>query len=176
MLRFFFTAFAIMLLNTAVVWAEVPSTQIVNDSTTSNPFKEEVIKTLEGMQVSMEGRTSQGNTYNLYAIRMGKEWTYIILDSTGYYSLKQIKGQEDVQENAQTYTEMVCMMAKAQMLKKISKPKIVSGLTLSCYYKFRPRARTMYKQFNYMEKKAKFINQNLKNGGKGIMKLLQTKF
>lgn len=146
----------------------------VNDST-NNPFKEEVMRTIGKMQVSMQGRTPQGNTYNLYAIKKGKDWTYLILDSSGYYSVKQVKGQEEVQENSQTYTDMVCMMAKAKMLKKKNRPKNVSGLTLSCYYKFRPKAATMYKQYTYVERKAKFINQNLKGGSKGILKILQMK-
>lgn len=144
--------------------------QQVQDS--SRAFREEFINILKENTPSLVGRTSQGNSYNLYAVKRGKEWTFIILDSTGYYSIRQIKGKDEVRENPQTYTEMLCLMIKAKMLKRVNKPKNIEGLTLSSYYKFKPKAKKMYRSFNQILTKAKLFQKTIKSPG-GIGKILK---
>jgi hypothetical protein len=137
-------------------------------------FQEEFINILKEMTVSLKGRTEQGNEYSLFAIKRGKQWTYLIMDNSGYYSVKQDKEKSDeMHENSQSYTDMLCLMAKAKLLKKIDKPKNVSGLTFTCYYKYKPQAKKMYKSFNRIQGKAKYLNKNLKEGGSGIMKIIK---
>jgi hypothetical protein len=133
------------------------------------------------MTPSLTGSTPKGNKYNLYAVKRLKGWNLIILDSASYYSFKQDKtsrkqkknGEEsEIVENSQAYTEMLCMMAKAKLIKKITKPKNVSGLTFACYYKFKPQARKMYRSFVRIQSRAKFFDTNLKNGPMGKKKIL----
>lgn len=142
---------------------------------TSNFFKEECIKSIQKLTPSMNGKTEQGNTYTLYAIRKGKDWTYLILDQTGYYSLKQVKGKEEISENSSAYTDMIAMMAKARMIKKFSKPKNVGGMTFACYYKFRPKARTMYRQYSFVQNKARSTKRKAKQVKKGVDKVMKKK-
>ena len=97
----------------------------------------------------------------------------MILDNSGYYSVRQAKGKEEVTENPGTYTDMIVMMVKAKMIKKYSKPKNVAGMTLSCYYKFRPKAKTMYSQYKNLQRKVKLADSNIKNEASGILKMFK---
>lgn len=145
----------------------------------SSRFQEVYINTLKEMTPSLLGRTAQGNNYILFAIKKSRGWNFLILDSSGYYSLKQEKvkkkdigSKDEVTENSETYTDMLCMMAKAKLLKKTTKPKNVSGLTFTCYYKFRPQARKMYRSLIRVQNRVQFFDGNLKNGPKGKKTIL----
>jgi hypothetical protein len=147
----------------------------------STKYQEAYLTTLRGMAPSLSGSTPKGNKYNLFALKKIKGWNLIILDSSSYYSFKQDKlskkqkknGEEgEIIENSQTYTEMLCLMSKAKLLKKINKPKNVSGLTFTCYYKFKPQAKKMYRSYLRIQSKAKFFDSNLKNGAMGKKKIL----
>jgi hypothetical protein len=65
------------------------------------------------------------------------------------------------------------MMVKAKMIRKFSKPKNVSGMTFSCYYKFKPKAKTMYSQYKTLQKKVKLADSKIKNNASGILKLFK---
>jgi hypothetical protein len=145
-----------------------PSKEIPLDS--SKLFREECLKVLNETTPSVSGKTSEGNNYKLFAIKKRKTWTYLILDSSGYYSVKQEKDQ--IEENPTSYTDMIVMMVKAKMLKKKDTPKNVSGLTFSCYYRFKPSAKKTYRSMLKIQRKVKFYDTNLKGGKKGIMKIL----
>jgi len=136
----------------------------------SKLFKEECLKVLNETTPSVAGKTEEGNNYKLFAIKKRKTWTYLILDSSGYYSVKQENGQ--IEENPTSYTDMIVMMVKAKMLKKKDTPKNVSGLTFSCYYRFKPSAKKTYRSMQKIQRKVKFYDTNLKGGKKGFMKIL----
>lgn len=147
----------------------------------SSKFQDIYISTLKEMTPSFVGKTSQGNSYNLFAIKRTKGWNLLILDSTGYYSFYQAKvkkkdkeKKDGLTENNASYTNMLCMMAQAKLLKKINKPKNVSGLTFTCYYKFRPQARKMYRSFIRIQGRAKFFETNLKDGPDGKKKIFKS--
>ena len=147
----------------------------LNIKDSSDILKDECIKTIKSLNPSISSKTSQGNEYNLYALKKGKEWTYLILDNNGYYTLTQPKGKEDVSENNQTYTDMIVLMVKAKMISKVAKPKNVSGMTFSCYYKFKPKAKTMYKQYRMVQGRVEAVNDNVKNSASGILKMFKKK-
>jgi hypothetical protein len=136
-------------------------------------YKEAYKNILKEMDPSMTGKTAHGNKYNLFAIKRGKKWTYLILDSTGYYSIKQDSKKSGMVENTQNHTEMLCMLAEGKLLKKIDKPKTVSDLVFTCYYQFKPSAKKTYNSYNKMQRQAKFIEKNLNGGSKGINNILK---
>jgi hypothetical protein len=143
------------------------------NSKDTTKYQEVYKNTLKEMDPSLTGKTAHGNTYNLFAIKRGKRWTYLILDSTGYYSVKQDSKKSGMVENTKSHTEMLCMLSQAKLLKKIPKPKTVSDLTFSCYYKFKASARKTYNSFNKMQREAKFFEKNLQGGSKGINNILK---
>jgi hypothetical protein len=148
----------------------ISSCQNLNDTT---KYKEVYKNTLKEMDPSLTGKTTHGNTYNLFAIKRGKQWTYLILDSTGYYSVKQDSKKSGMVENTKSHTEMLCMLYQAKLLKKIPKSKVVSDLTFSCYYKFKVSARKTYNSYNKMQRQAKFFEKNIHGGSKGINNILK---
>lgn len=140
------------------------------DKDSTRGQNEECINAFRRMEESMSGLTENGNKYSLYAYKMGKQWTYLVLDSTGYFSIKQ-KKNEELQESSMTYTDMVCLMTRADMIRKKDKSKTISGLSLNCYYKFRPQGKKMYRSVNKMINQADRISNALKDGPKGLKKL-----
>jgi hypothetical protein len=146
------------------------SSQTSKDTT---KYKDAYKNILKEMDPSMTGKTANGNKYNLYAIKRGRKWTYLILDSTGYYSVKQDSKKSGMVENSLEHTEMLCRLAEAKLLKKNPKPKVVSDLTLLYYYRFKPSARKTYNSFNKMQREAKFFEKNIQGGSKGINNILK---
>jgi hypothetical protein len=138
-------------------------TGTVRDSSQSI-VQEEFLKTLNGLPASMEGTTPEGNSYKLYGIKVKKEWAFLIVDSTDFYTLKQEKGKEEVVETTRSFTDLVAMMIKVGLIKKVNKPKLVSGLTFSCYYKLKPNAKKIYLSVTKIEKKALMIKNTVEKG------------
>ena len=145
----------------------------LTDSSGSS-YKKACMETLEALHASFNGVTKEGNPYKVYAIKVKKDWTFLIADSISYYSIQKTKGRDTISENTQNFTDLLVMMIKAKLIKQVGKPKNVSGITLSCYYKFKPNAKSMYKSVTKLEKKALLINKEVKTAG-GIFKFLKPK-
>jgi len=138
----------------------------------SRLLREEHINALKMLQPSMTGKTAAGNKYSLFGIKKGKEWIFLILDSTDYYSLRKVKGKNEMEEKDQSYTDMLCLMVEGKLIRQKRKPRNVDGLTFSCYYKFKPNARKMYRNYNKISKDAAFYMKNIKEGKKGRKRIL----
>lgn len=143
-----------------------------NPLDSSRLLRDEHINSLKALQPSMTGKTQRGNKYDLFGIKKGKEWTFLILDSTDFYSVRKVKGKDEMEEKDQSYTDMICLMIESKLIRQKKKPRNVDGLTFACYYKFKPNAKKMYRNYNKISRDAQFYLKNAKGGKKGRVKIL----
>lgn len=131
-------------------------------------------KVLKKMQASMNGKTLKGNTYSMYAIKAKKDWVFLIMDTLGIYSMKFDETADQLVESEQSYTEVLCLAAKSNSLKKKEKARTIAGTDLACYYKMQGKAAKMYKSVKKMNTKAKSITsrtrKEYRNAKKGVSK------
>ena len=59
---------------------------LLNDTTDQE--KQQCINILSASGLSYEGQTDEGNRYDLYAIKMKKEWVFIVWDGDDPYSFR----------------------------------------------------------------------------------------
>src|SRR3954469_7053894 len=90
---------------------DIISSSFHQNSKDTTKYKDEYKNILKEMDPSVTEKTANGNKYNLYAIKRGRKWTYLILDSTGYYSVKQESKNSGMVENSQEHTEMLIKLA-----------------------------------------------------------------
>ena len=77
-----------------------------------------------------------------------------------------------MEEKDQSYTDMICLMIESKLIRQKKKPRNVDGLTFACYYKFKPNAKKMYRNYNKISRDAQFYLKNAKGGKKGRVKIL----
>ena len=117
----------------------------------------ETVKALKSMQASMNGKTSKGYTYNMYAIKAKKDWVFLILDTVSIYSMKFDEASDQLVETDKNFTEVLCLAAKSESLKKKEKASTIAGTKIECYYKMQGKAGKMYQSVKKMNKKVKGI-------------------
>ncbi len=127
------------------------------NNTTTDTSNAETVKALKDMQASMNGKTSKGYTYNMYAIKAKKDWVFLILDTIGISSMKFDEASDQLVETDKSFTEVLCLAAKSESLKKKEKASVIAGTKIECYYKMQGKAGKMYQSVKKMNKKAKGI-------------------
>ncbi len=169
----FLTITILLFLTLNSVWA-VPYTFVTTDTT-----QKETIKVLQKMQVSMKGKTLKGNGYSMYAIKVKKDWMFLIMDSLNIYSMKFDENNDQLVEAEKSLTEILCLSAKSNSLKKKEKTRVIAGTPLDCYYKMQGKAAKMYKSAKKMNTKAKNImsrtRKEYRNTKRGISKVKAAK-
>ena len=105
----------------------------------------------------MAGKTSKGYTYNMYAIKAKKDWVFLIVDTLSIYSMKFDEASDQLVETDKSYTEVLCLAAKSESLKKKEKASTIAGTKIDCYYKMQGKAAKMYKSVKKMNKKVKGV-------------------
>src|ERR1700761_587737 len=124
---------------------------------TTDTSNAETVKVLKNMQSSMAGKTSKGYTYNMYAIKAKKDWVFLIVDTLSIYSMKFDEASDQLVETDKSYTEVLCLAAKSESLKKKEKASTIAGTKIDCYYKMQGKAAKMYKSVKKMNKKVKGV-------------------
>ncbi|QHT66034.1 hypothetical protein GXP67_04775 [Rhodocytophaga rosea] len=113
---------------------------------------ENQLKTLEA---SYGGLSTAGNKYNLYAIKDKKDWIFIVLDTTGYYSLKYPHKSATLVNQSALFTDGFCKIIESGLLKKVEKRENVADLTLFCYYELKKEGKKISDSLNYLEAEKK---------------------
>lgn len=105
----------------------------------------------------MKGKTLKGNAYSMFSIKVKKDWVFLVMDSLGIYSMKFDEVNDQLVETDKSFTEILCLAAKSNSLKKKEKARVIAGTELECYYKMQGKAAKMYKSAKKMNTKAKSI-------------------
>ncbi|HSZ24436.1 MAG TPA: hypothetical protein VK766_01895 [Cytophagaceae bacterium] len=160
LLLLFFSFFALP--NTCLK-AEIKN---VFESDTSN---NETVKALRNLKESIKGKTSKGNSYEMYAVKIKKDWVFLILDSLSIYSMKLDEVADQLIETDKSVTEVLCLAARSQSLIQKEKAKIIAGTAVGCYYKMQGKAAKMYSSVKKVNKKVtSLLAKNKKEYRKGL--------
>ncbi len=134
----------------------------------------ETAKVLHKMQASMQGKTLKGNAYSMYAIKVKKDWVFLVMDTLNIYSMKFDETSDQLVETDKSLTEILSLAAKSGSLKKKEKARNIAGTDLECYYKMQGKAAKMYKSAKKMNTKAKAVmgrtKKEYRNAKKGVSK------
>jgi hypothetical protein len=141
----------------AVILSAATSKGTTKEYSSTDTSNAETVKVLKGMQSSMNGKTSKGYTYNMYAVKAKKDWVFLILDTLSIYSMKFDEASNQLVETDKSYTEVLCLAAKSGSLSKKEKASTIAGTKIECYYKMQGKAAKMYKSVKKMNTKVKDI-------------------
>jgi hypothetical protein len=103
------------------------------------------------------GKTSKGYNYSMYAIKAKKDWVFLIMDTVSISSMKFDEASDQLVETDKSFTEVLCLAAKSESLKKKEKASVIAGTKIECYYKMQGKAGKMYKSVKKMNKKVKGV-------------------
>jgi hypothetical protein len=117
----------------------------------------ETARALQKMKPSMKGKTIKGNSYAMYSIKVKKDWVFLVLDTLGINSMKFDEVNDQLVEMDKSFTEVLCLAAKSNSLRKKEKVRVIAGTELECYYKMQGKAAKTYKSMKKMNSKAKDI-------------------
>lgn len=121
----------------------------LNDTTDQE--KQQCINILSASGLSYQGQTDEGNRYDLYAIRMKKEWVFILWDGDDPYSVKPGTEVDTISENSLSYTYGACKLLGSDVSWRKDKYKVVGDIPLAGYYNLTSKGRTILKSLNYLE-------------------------
>jgi hypothetical protein len=124
---------------------------------------------LKKLEASYGGLSAAGNKYNLYAIKDKKDWIFIVLDTTGYYSLKYPQKSGTLVNQSALFTDGFCKIIESGLLKKVEKRENVADLTLFCYYELNKEGKKISDSLAYLEAEKKETEGFLKKA-MGIFK------
>jgi len=122
---------------------------LLNDTTDQE--KQQCINILSASGLSYKGQTDEGNRYDLYAIKMKKEWVFIVWDGDDPYSFRPSKEADAISENSLSFTYGVCKLLGSELVWRKDKYKVVGDIPLAGYYTLTSKGRTILKSLNYLE-------------------------
>jgi hypothetical protein len=135
---------------------------MTSDGNSVDTMRAETLKALEKMIISFKGQTSQGNKYDLYAVKIKKEWVFLIVDSINIYSMNFDKKTEELNENPASNTDAITLAVRAGSVILKNKAKTMADIDLNCYYKMKSKAAKMYGSVKKMNAKAKDLKKGYK--------------
>ena len=142
----------------------------------------EISATFHKMQASINCTTQEGHAYTMYAIKVRKDWVFLVMDSLSIYSVKFNDHHDQLIESDKNFTNVICLSAQSNSLKKINKTITIAGTELQCYYQMQSKASRMYASLKKSDKKAngvfKEVNKNYKlaKREKSKIKMMSGKF
>ncbi|BDD06419.1 hypothetical protein [Aureibacter tunicatorum] len=111
----------------------------------------DVKQVFNSYQASYIGKTSNGNDYEVYALKHRKEWYFAIVDGGSMSILRGDHKSDNLVEVSELFEDMLFRAIALEQVKKKSKSKNYFGMDLGCYYKLTSNGKEVKEVARYLE-------------------------